>query len=109
MHKPSQLSFLEQYIFDTLKEKGFDKMTPEDQAKMFPQFVIEAERRLGLALAPHIETDASAADFNALMEGGKATNEEWLVFWKKHVPNFDNLVEKTLHAFAQEMQEALVA
>lgn len=103
----NQFSFLEQFVLDALRAKGFDKMSPEDQTAMLPQFVAEAERRLGLAAMPALHKEEDVVEFTEMLERSTVTPEEWLAFWHKAVPQFDTLVKKTLDAFVEELNAAV--
>lgn len=94
-------------MLDALHTKGFDKISPDDQAALLPQFVVEAERRLGLAMMPALQKEEDVVTFTTMLEQGTATPEEWLAFWHKAVPQFDVLVKQTLEAFADELNGAL--
>lgn len=104
---PGQFSFLEQFILDELNKNGFNKLTADDQTALFPQFVAESERRLGLALVPHIKSEADAEQFSAMLEKAEATPEDWYLYWKRVVPQFDALVKQTLSDYVKELQSAL--
>ena len=95
---------LEQMVLDALKQNGFDKLRDEDQKAYFPQFMAEAERRLGIALAPHLKEDVSD-EFKALLNKDSSA-DEWFAFWDKNVPNFVDLVKETMANFAKEVSNA---
>lgn len=88
-----------------LLEHGFDRLSPEDQAGYFPQFVAEAELRLGGALGKFLTTPESAGMFAHLLESD-AGPDAWLAFWKKNVPSFEQVVEETLQKYATEVAAA---
>ena len=92
---------LEQFVLEALIAQGFEKLNEVDQKIFFPQFVTEAERRVGIAFAPHL-TAESADEFKALLEKD-STSDDWYNFWNKNVPDFMTLVRKTLEDFATEM------
>lgn len=98
---------LEQFVLDALMKHGWDKLKPEDQENFFPQFTAEAERRLGVVMVPYI-TDEAAADMDKMLKEETAP-EAWFDFWQKHVPNFTEIVKKTMDDFASEMSTAINA
>lgn len=50
---------LEAIVLAMLNKYGFNKMSEVEQKEFFPQFMAEAERRIGVALLPHLsEEDA---------------------------------------------------
>lgn len=97
---------LEQFVLEALNKQGFDKMKEGDQKMFFPQFMTEAERRVGLVLAPRL-TAESADEFQKLMLKENSTSDDWYNFWSKNVPDFMELVKKALADFAVEMNLAL--
>lgn len=107
MATPSQpsFSFLEKFVLEALNNHGFDKLSPADQASFLPQFMAEAEERLGVALLPKLTSESAAKELNALLRR-EAAPEEWLAFWKKHVPDFTVIVKDTLKSFASELSVA---
>lgn len=101
----AQYSFLESFVLEALRAKGFDKLAPADQDAFLPQFMAEAERRLGLALMPYIKTKEIADAFGKLLEQD-ATPDDWSAFWNTHVPDFPAVVKDTLDNFAEELSKA---
>ncbi|MBI2437015.1 MAG: hypothetical protein HYV41_04730 [Candidatus Magasanikbacteria bacterium] len=102
----TQFDFLKLYIEKTLDEAGFDKMTEETRAQYVPQFVAEAERRIGLALMPRLPGEA-AMELEQLLGKEDINPEEMQQFWKKYVPDFDEVLQKTLTDFAEELKEVV--
>lgn len=99
--------FLRQYIEKLIDDSGaFDSLTEETRAEYIPQFMAEAERRIGLSILPHLD-EAHAAQFAALVKDEATTDEQLQAFWKSAVPNLDEVVSKTLQAFADEFNQAL--
>jgi hypothetical protein len=106
MSQPTaQFNFLEEYLANVLKDFGLDKLKEEDRSGYLLQFRLQAERRLGTALAPLL-TDASADDFARLMDNPDSTPQEWADFWHQAVPNFDAVVKQTLEEFVAEVKKA---
>lgn len=101
-----KFDFLKLYIEKALDDAGFDKLTEETRAQYIPEFVDEAKRRIGLALLPLLEDDA-ADDLEKLLINEQITTQEVQQFWSSHVPNFNEVVQKTLVDFAQEMKDTL--
>jgi hypothetical protein len=97
-----QFSFLQQFVQDVLMQHGFDKLTEEDRQAYFPQFVGEAERRVGLVLLPLIKTKADGDEMEKLLASG-GSPEAWSAFWHKAVPNFEDVVRDALNAFSKEV------
>ncbi|MBI5728875.1 MAG: hypothetical protein HY983_01335 [Candidatus Magasanikbacteria bacterium] len=107
MATPSQpsFSFLEKFVLEALQSHGFDKLSPADQVSFFPQFMAEAEERLGIALLPRLTSESAAKELDVLLQKESAP-EEWSIFWKKHVPDFTAVVKDTLQKFASELSVA---
>lgn len=101
-----QFDFLKQFIEHALDEAGFDTLTEETRAQYVPQFVAEAERRIGLALIPQL-TEASAKELEQLMKKEELTAEEMRNFWTDNVTDFQGTVTGTLKDFALELKETL--
>ena len=100
---PDQNS-LEQIVLSILKQHGFDKLAPEYQEAYLMQFTAEAERRLGIAVAPFMDEKA-AKEFAKTLKTD-ATAEDWYKFWKKYVPNFEKLMQDTMVDFSKEVANA---
>lgn len=98
-------NILEQYVLKVLNENGFDKLDEQAKKQYLPQFVVQAEQRLGAALLPLLNEESANA-FVELTKKQDAKPDEWWGFWKKHVPDFEKLVEKTLQEFAVETKDA---
>lgn len=106
MNEQTQFDFLEQFIETTLDEAGFNTLTEETRAQYVPQFVAEAERRIGLALIPKL-TETSAKELDELLKNDEMTAEEMRKFWVKSIPNFETTVQETLKNFAVELKDML--
>ncbi len=100
-----QFSFLESFLKDLLDQHGFSKLSEEDQESYLPQFVAEAEKRLGVALLPYLKTETAAAEFEALLQKD-ASAEEWSAFWQRQVPDFQQVATDALADFAKEVGTA---
>ena len=104
-----QFDFLRQYIEQLLDDSGaFNSLTEETRGEYIPQFVAEAERRIGLSVLPELDEEG-ALRFKVLVEDEKTTDEEMQQFWKDAVPNLDAIVQKTLLAFAEEFKQSVQA
>lgn len=102
----SQFDFLKQFIEHALDEAGFDTLTEETRGQYVPQFVAEAERRIGLALIPKL-TESSATELQQLLEKDDLTPEEIRNFWTHNIPDFEVVVGDTLKSFARELKDTL--
>ena len=99
----AQFDFLQSYIHQILDNNGFEAVSEETRNKYVPQFVAEAQRRLGLALLPHL-SEKAATDFSGLVENENLTQDQLVSFWKENVPDFENIVQETLKGFAEEIK-----
>ena len=99
-----QFDFLEAYIHDLFTESGCGEMSEETKNKFLPQFVAEAQRRLGLAVLPLL-SEESAEEFVSLMEQEDMSHEELKNFWHRSVPQFDEVVQQTLQNFSKEFTQ----
>jgi len=100
----AQKNFLEVYLLQVLNENGFEKLDDDAKKTYFPQFMAQAEQRLGAALLPLLNEE-SANKFVELTKT-KADPEAWFNFWQANVPSFDEVVKKTLNEFAAEIKTA---
>lgn len=100
----NQMGFLDQYLMQVLNQHGFAKLKPDDQKAFFPQFLAEADKRLGIAMMPHI-TEKMAEEISNLMQK-ETTPDQWYEFWSANVQNFDALVKKTMESYASEITAA---
>lgn len=102
---PNPDNFLQEYMVQILEAHGFNKLSPEDQAGYLPQFMAEAERRLGLALMPELKSEGAVKEFSDLLRQN-TTAEQWHAFWTKNVPNFTDKIKGTLEEYAKEVSAA---
>lgn len=100
-----QFNFLENYVLEVLKKHGFNRLDEESQKELFPQFMAEAENRLGAKLLPHLGKEASQA-FDELLKKEEVSADDLWKFWNTQVPNFVDLVKQTLEEFANEIGRA---
>lgn len=100
----TQQNPLEELILNILNENGFDKLDDESKKTYLPQFMAQAEQRLGAALLPHLNEES--ANLFVELTKKQAKPSEWLVFWHEHVANFDSVVKETLGEFAAEVKES---
>lgn len=94
-------TFVEQAVLSVLSKYGFENLSETDQQGFFPQFVVEAERRLGLAVLPLLNEEAAAGFEKLLKEETDA--DKWYAFWSKYLPNFNELMTETLEKFGAEV------
>lgn len=101
-----QFSFLETIIHNMMDDAGFAEMSEETRDQFFPQFVAEAERRIGLAYTALLD-DAGADAFAELFAGEEVDPSAVQSFLATHIPEYQALANKTLNAFAIEFKEAV--
>lgn len=99
--------WLEQEILKMLEEAGVGRLTAENQEKYLPQFVTEAQFRLGVALTPHLTTETAEELANLIDSDAGA--EEMEVFWHKAVPEYDSVIKNALEEYTQECVALLQA
>jgi hypothetical protein len=101
-----QFSFLETAIHRMMDEAGFTEMSEETRNQFLPQFVAEAERRIGLAYTAVLD-EAGAEAFADLFSGAEVNPEAVQAFLATHVPQYQELANETLNAFAIEFKAAV--
>ncbi len=94
--------FLEEFAEDLLTKLGLPNLTETERQHFLPQIITNLELRLGDVLLPQVP-DSAAPEFRSL-SANDSTPEQWLAFWQKTVPNFQELVAQVLKDFAQESQ-----
>jgi len=97
-----QKDLLRNLVFNVLAERGFNKLSEEEQDKMLPQFVSALERRLGVDMLPYL-TEESAEEFAGMVEKNTSA-DEWYAFWIKNVPEFEEKAKKSILEFAEELR-----
>lgn len=100
----AQKNFLEVYLLEVLNQNGFEKLDDDAKKTYFPQFLAQAEQRLGAALLPLLNEE-SANKFVELTKNN-ANPDAWYEFWNANIPNFEEVVKKTLNEFAVEIKDA---
>lgn len=98
--------FLRTYIETLLDQSGFAEVSEAARAQYVPQFVAEAERRLGLALLPKL-SEGAAKELVKLAEAEDTTPDALQEFWQTNVSDFSAIVEKTLADFANELKNVV--
>lgn len=99
-------NFLEEYVLKVLTDNGFKNLSEENRRLFLPQFVAEAEKRLGLAVVPLLSKEA--VEQLAKMAQKETAPEEWWNFYNTNVPNFPELVKSVLEKYAMEVKQAFV-
>lgn len=100
----TQQNPLEELVLNILNENGFDKLDEEAKKTYFPQFMAQAEQRMGAALLPLLNEES--ANLFVELTKKQVKPEEWLKFWHDNVENFDDVVKKTLGEYALEVKES---
>ncbi len=106
MADTTQFDFLETAIHSMMDEAGFAEMSEETRKQFLPQFVAEAERRIGLAYTAVLD-DAGAYAFADLFVGEDVDQAAVQAFLSTHVPNYQALANETLNTFAAEFKTAV--
>lgn len=102
MENTEQFDFLTVRIQEILDQNGFSDISEELRDQYVPQFVAEAQRRLGLAMMPFLD-EKSAKELVQLVQSD-ASAEKMQEFWTWVVPNFEEVATKTLEDYAQEIK-----
>lgn len=100
-------NILEEFVLRVLAECGLDDLSEENKAAYVPQYVAEAQRRVGEALLPLLDENG-VEQLAELIKTKEENGEEWWQFWQNKVPNFNQVVATTLEAYAADMKKALV-
>src|SRR3989338_4653949 len=101
-----QFDFLQTYIERLLDDNDFLNLSEETRAQLIPQFEAEAQRRIGLALLPHLDENA-ANQLCRLIDDPMVSPEKLRAFWVDAVPEFESIVEETLRDFAIEFRQVI--
>lgn len=102
-----QFDFLYLRIQQILDQSGFAHVSEETRDMYLPQFVAEAERRIGLAVMPLLNEDSAKELAELIKNADTTTPEQMQQFWQTYVPNFPELVDSTLTAYAEEIKQIL--
>lgn len=107
--KPAQnpaanFDFLQNYVEETLRQSGFGNLSEEMKKEFMPRFVAQAELRLGAALLPLL-SESSAKEMSKMIDARENNPEEWLKFWQRNIKDFDNVAQKVLKDFAEEIKQ----
>jgi hypothetical protein len=98
--------FLKSYINKILDEAGFADITQATRDEFVPQFMAEAQKRLGLALLPLLPTVAEA-ELMAMQKNNVNDPELVRAFWLRQVPNFDEVSGRVLAEFGEEVKNVV--
>jgi hypothetical protein len=102
----SQFNFLDSIVERMLLDAGLGALSEETRNMYLPQFVSEAEIRLGEAIEPYM-TPEFQTELGRLMGDQTVTPEQVRALWTSHVPEFDSIVERTLVSFRDEVKNIL--
>lgn len=102
----SQLDYLETFVSTLLDDHGFSEAPEELRNAYIPQFVTEAQNRMGAALMPKLSEEAGK-ELADMLNNNELTQEQLKAFWEKHVPDYEQIVALTLDQFATEVGEVL--
>lgn len=102
----AQQNPLEELVVDILNTNGFDKLDESAKKEYLPQFMAQAEQRIGAKLLPLLN-EVSATQFVELSKK-ETTPDQWWKFWQENVPNFTEVVKQSLVEFASEVKESFV-
>lgn len=108
MNPSPQFDFLDSQIQKLLDDNGFAEMSEAVRNEYVPQLIAEAQRRLGLAVLPLL-SEQSAEELAGILESDSVTAEMLQDFWTRAVPNFEAVVDTTLHSFASEFKNILAS
>lgn len=97
---------LEEYVESILLNHGFADLAPEDRDKLLPDFMKQALVRIGAGLSPHL-SDSAKEEFLSKVKADNVSQEEWVEFWQKNIPNFKKVIQKKLEDYAREVEEAV--
>ena len=100
----SQQEFIEVFVDELLNAPEFANITDETRAEYKPQLVAEAERRIGLAVLPLLD-EAGAEAFTRILQSEDPAPADMEEFLRTHVPNIDDVMQKTLKRFAEEFKK----
>lgn len=103
---PRQFDFLESFIHNVLDEAGFEELSETTRNQFVPMFEAEAERRLGLNLLPLLN-DKQSEELVKIAADTESNQENLVKFWQESIPNFEEVVKKTLDDFAVEFKQTL--
>lgn len=84
---------------------GLTKLPPAEREALGLRFLAEAEKRLGIAILPHLSA-VDAARFSELLSF-ETTPETWQAFWKKAVPTLAPLEDGVLRDLEADFRHAL--
>jgi hypothetical protein len=98
-----QFDFLETYIQKLLDEQGFSELSEETRNQYIPQFVAEAQERLGIVLLEKL-SEENAVKLASMLKDGDIDQDSLKNFWVASVPDFESIVKKVLEDFAQELK-----
>lgn len=101
-----QFDFLKNFIEKLFDDSGFGGLDEVSRKQYITLFTTEAERRLGLALMPLL-SQQHAKELVRLIETSEITPQQLAEFWKKAVPDFENVVKNTLQSYAEEFKSLL--
>jgi hypothetical protein len=99
---------LDEFVRAVLLQHGFSDLPEEEQQRLLPSFVEQALVRLGEAVAPKL-TEEGVQEFVYLTEDASVTAEDWMMFWKKNVPDFTDIAKIALEQYVVEIQTLITA
>src|SRR3989339_2253502 len=104
----SQKEVIQQCVDELIKKASLDDLPGELLDEQKKNLLAEVERRLGLAVARHLEGE-DLDELSRLLETEDIETETLLEFFRSKVANFDELVKETLTKFATEFLQSFPA
>ena len=96
---------LEDYVRSILEQHGFNDLSLEVQNELFADFMKQVLIRIGAGLSPLLSEKAKQK-FEEMLSKEEESQEIWVEFWQKNIPNFKEVTKKILEDFALEIQHA---
>ena len=97
-----QENFLVTFVEKALEDNGFPNLSEENKKELVPQFVGQLEKRIGASLLPYL--DVKKAEEFVKMTQEKTTPEQFMDFWVKNVPEFQEVIKKELALFVEDLK-----
>ena len=98
-----KFDFLTAYVEKILADVGFIGISNENKKIFLPQFAAQVQARIGASVMPLLDEEAGE-ELVQMMEKEVVSENEWLSFWQRYVPNFQEVVDGVLQKFAEEMK-----
>lgn len=102
----NESNYIYSYVEALLETPELIGLTPDQLEQIKPQITKLVEDRVGIVLLSLLPEDKRIG-FSHLQNNPNTSAGDWRLFWQNSIPNFEQVIQKTLEDFAVEATQIL--